>query len=137
MEKKIVSRTEEQKLAMMCIYDALLYSYMNEEFSVEEVMEGVFELPFEEIPLFSKTLVVKSLSHINEIIPVYQANMAKWNFSRLNNLEKAILLMSYANYKFVKESDKSVVINTAVNLSKKYLDKDDYKFVNAILDKVL
>lgn len=110
---------------------------MNEDFSVEEVMEGVFEMPFEEIPLFSRTLVVKSLSHINEIIPEYQANMAKWNFSRLNNLEKAILLMSYANYKFVKESDKSVVINTAVNLSKKYLDKDDYKFVNAILDKVL
>lgn len=110
---------------------------MNEEFSIETLMEGIFEMTFDEIPLFSRSLVVKSLSHINEIIPIYQANMPKWNFSRLNNLEKAILLMSYANYKLLKESDKNVVINTAVILSKRYLDKDDYKFVNAILDKVL
>ncbi len=137
MERQMISRTEEQKLSMMCIYDALLYSYMDEQFSIEELMEGIFNMPFDEIPLFSRSLVVKSLSHINEIIPIYQEKMPKWNFTRLNNLEKAILLMSYANYKYLKESDKNVVINTAIVLSKKYLDKDDYKFVNAILDKVL
>lgn len=137
MERQMISRTEEQKLSMMCIYDALLYSYMDEQFSIEELMEGIFNMPFDEIPLFSRSLVVKSLSHINEIIPIYQEKMPKWNFARLNNLEKAILLMSYTNYKYLKESDKNVVINTAIVLSKKYLDKDDYKFVNAILDKVL
>lgn len=111
---------------------------MGDEFSVEDVMSGVYSLPFEEIPLFSKEIVVKSLSHIDEIKAKYQAKMEKWLFSRLNALEQAILLMSYAHMHYTDDNvDKSVVIDVAVRLAKKYLDRDDYKFVNAILDNVL
>ena len=35
------------------------------------------------------------------------------------------------------EVEKAVVINIAIKLSKAYLGDNDYKFVNAILDKVL
>ena len=33
--------------------------------------------------------------------------------------------------------EKSALINVAVTLAKKYLDEKDYKFINAVLDKVL
>ena len=36
-----------------------------------------------------------------------------------------------------KGADKKVIINEAVNFAKKYADNLDYKFVNAVLDKVL
>ena len=62
-----VSRNKEHELIMISIYDALIYISMGDEFSVEDVMSGVYSLPFEEIPLFSKEIVVKSLSHIDEI----------------------------------------------------------------------
>ncbi len=138
MEKSSdISRNKEHELALFCIYDALTLSESNTTFNVEELMEGIYKLPFNEIPLFSKQLVVKSLSHINEIIPKFQDRMPNWKFSRLNSLEKALLIMSYTNGAILKEANKKVVINTAINLSKKYLDKDDYKFVNAILDKLL
>lgn len=132
-----VSRNKEHELIMVCIYDALVYSSMNEEFNLEEIMEGVFEMPFDEISLFAKSVVVKSLKNINEIIPVFQKNMPKWDFSRLNNLEKSILIMSYTHYKEIGSVDKGVVIDLAVRLAKKYLDNADYKFINAILDNVL
>ncbi len=133
-----VSRNKEHELIMISIYDALIYISMGDEFSVEDVMSGVYSLPFEEIPLFSKEIVVKSLSHIDEIKAKYQAKMEKWLFSRLNSLEQAILLMSYAHIHYTDDDvDKSVVIDVAVRLAKKYLDRDDYKFVNAILDNVL
>ena len=46
--------------------------------------------------------------------------------------------MSYAHIHYTDDDvDKSVVIDVAVRLAKKYLDRDDYKFVNAILDNVL
>lgn len=110
---------------------------IGDEFSVEETLEGVFEMPYEDIPVFSKEIIIKSLSHINEIIPVFQEHMPKWKFSRLNKVAQAILLMSYTNYKLVGDIDKVVVINTAVKLAKLYLDNDEYKFINAILDNVL
>lgn len=136
MENIFLSRNKEHELAMISIYDALTYSSMNEVFSLENIMSGVFDMPYDEIPLFSKTLIIKSLAHINEIKPIFQENMPKWNFDRLNLLEQSILLMSYTHAKEEK-GDKKVIIDIAVRLSKKYLDKDDYKFVNAILDKIL
>ena len=62
--------------------------------------------------------------------------MPKWNFDRLNLVEQSILIMSYT-HKQTQKVDKGIVINIAVKLAKKYLDGDDYKFVNGILDKVL
>lgn len=133
----MLSRNKEHELIMISIYDALLYLEMDEVFSLEDVLEGVYMLPYEDVPLFSKEVVIKSLSNINDIKAKYQVNMPKWKFDRINAIARAILLMSYTNYKIIGGVDKSIVIDLAVRLAKKYLDKDDYKFINAILDKTL
>ena len=136
MESLFLSRNEEHELIMTCIYDALLYSNMDKEFSVEEIMTSVFGVEYDEISFFVKEMVIKSLSHINEIKKVFQDRMPKWSFDRLNLLEQAILIMSYT-HRQTQDTDKRIIINIAVKLAKTYLDKDDYKFVNGILDKVL
>ena len=136
MESLFLSRNEEHELIMTCIYDALIYVNMNKEFSVEEIMCSVFDVEFDEISMFAKEMVVKSLSHFNEIKNIFQEKMPKWSFDRINLVEQSILIMSYT-HKQIENSDKSIIINIAVKLAKKFLDKDDYKFVNGILDKVL
>lgn len=136
MESLFLSRNQEHELIMTCIYDALTYSNMGEEFSVEEILCSVFEVNYDEISFFVKEMVIKSLSHVNEIKKVFQENMPKWSFDRLNLVEQSILLMSYTHRRY-ENSEKSIVIDIAVKLAKKFLDKDDYKFVNAVLDKVL
>ena len=136
MESLFLSRNQEHELIMTCIYDALTYSNMNEEFNVEEIMCSVFEVSYDEISFFVKETVIKSLAHVNEIKKLFQEKMPKWSFDRLNLIEQSILLMSYT-HKQNGETDKRIIIDVAVKLAKKFLDKDDYKFVNAILDKVL
>ena len=136
MESLFLSRNQEHELIMTCIYDALLYADMEQEFSVEEIMTSVFEVNYDEISFFVKEIVIKSLAHLNEIKNIFQEQMPKWKFDRLNLVEQAILIMSYT-HKTTQNVDKSIVINVAVKLAKKYLEKDDYKFVNGILDKVL
>ena len=136
MESLFLSRNQEHELIMTCIYDALVYANMEKEFSVEEVMTGVFGVNYDEISFFCKEMVIKSLAHINEIKRAFQEKMPKWQFDRLNLVEQAILIMSYT-HKNTQKVEKSIVINIAVKLSKKFLEKDDYKFVNGILDKVL
>lgn len=137
-----LSRNKQHELNTICIYDALTYVYSGQEFSVEEIMSSIFEKEYVEIPSFDKEVVIKSLTHLDEIISIFQEKMPKMSFDRLNLLERSILIMSYTNCKFVGGVDKRVVIDTAIKLSKKYLGtdysgKDDYKFVNAILDNVL
>ena len=133
----MISRNQEHELIMISIYDAIIYSEMEEMFSLEDVMEGIYMIPYEDIPFFSREVVIKSLANINDIKAVFQKNMPKWKFDRLNALERAILLMSYTHSKLAETADKKVIIDVAIRLAKKYLDKDDYKFVNAILDKTL
>jgi len=136
MESLFLSRNQEHELIMTCIYDALIYLDMDKEFSVEEIMTSVFEVGYDDISFFAKEIVIKSLAHINEIKKAFQEKMPKWRFERLNLVEQAILIMSYS-HKQTQDVDKSIVINVAVKLAKKYLEKDDYKFVNGVLDKVL
>lgn len=131
-----LTRNKEQELVMFCIYDALIYAGMNEEFSLEDTMSSVFAMDFEDISYYSKAIVIKTLSHINEIKQIFQEKMPKWSFDRLNVVEQSILLMSYTHF-HEEKVDKKIVIDIAIRLAKKYLDADDYKFVNAILDNIL
>ena len=43
----------------------------------------------------------------------------------------------YAHFYYVEKIDKRIVINTAVELAKKYIEEKQAKFINAILDEVL
>lgn len=132
----MISRNQEQEKIMFSIYQYLFYERMNSE-DLKEIMENVFELPYDEIPLFSKEVCVKTLVHQNDFDEVISVNLNKWTLDRINLISHAILLMSMGEIRFTDEISKAEIINIAVNLSKKYSDANDYKFINAILEKIL
>ncbi len=138
MSKSITSRNQQQLIAMNAIYDVLTYKSMGESIDVEGIISDLTDLPYEEAPIYVKAIVLAMIRHYSEEVELLEKNMIKWKFSRLNRVEQAILLLSLSHFFYVdKEVDKGVVINIAVNMAKNYLDGKDYRFVNAILDKVL
>ena len=132
-----VSRNASHEKAMIIIYDALCYQNMGHEFDPRELIESIMDEAYDVVNLYVKQVVIKALINQKVYIDKLQAKMDKWKFDRLNRLNQAILLLSLAHYYGVGEVEKAVVINVAVSLAKKYLDDNDYKFVNAILDNVL
>ena len=133
-----ISRNKQNEKIMFSIYDALMSAKNKDAFDVEQTMTSLFEVAsFDDVPYFSKLVVIKALKNITDIIKEFQAHMPKWDFDRLNLVEQAILIMSYSSNKYTDEIEKPIAISNAILLAKKYLDKDDYKFVNAILDNVL
>ena len=62
--------------------------------------------------------------------------MTNWTFDRINSVAKAIFFVSCSE-NYIDECDKKIIINEGVNLAKKYIPNDDYKYINAILDKVI
>ena len=136
--KQELSRNALQKVAMTAVYDALTQQNMGYPVNVEEIVSSLMDLPYEECDYFVKAAVIFSLKHQQEIIAVFTEHMRNWTFDRLNRVEQAILLLSYVHYFYIDpEVDRAVVINIAGRLSKDYLGDKDYRFVNAILDKVL
>lgn len=133
-----MNRTESQEKALFVIYDILLYAKWEREVDLEWMISGICDAPYEKVNPFVKEMAIAAIKCYHEAIPLYQSHMENWTFDRLNNLEQALLILSYCQYHFDAEKpDKKIIINVAVNLAKKYLDAKDYRFVNAILDKVL
>ena len=131
------SRNANQEKAMIIIYDALTYEEMNINYDIKEIIGDVLGDSYENSDFYVREVVVKALLHEKEIISEIEPKLNKWKFNRLNRLAQAILLLSYAHYKYVEGVDKAIVIDIAVHLAKKYLDDGDYKFINAVLDNVL
>lgn len=135
---KELTRNQLQEKSLFALYAILTYADMKEEVNIEELVSGISETSYAEADPYLKKIVIASLKHLDEIIAVLNAHMNKWTFDRLNRVEQALLLLSYSHYFYVEDTvDKGVVIDVAVKLAKTYLDAKDYKFVNAILDKVL
>lgn len=132
-----ISRNVSQEKAMTILYDALTYEAMGQDYDVQELIADILDTSYEEADFYVKEVVIKALLHKDTYIQKLEEKMEKWKFSRLNRVNQAILLLSCAHYFEIQETDRAVIIDVAVRLSKKFLDDNDYKFVNAILENVL
>lgn len=135
-----LSRNQEQEKIMQVVYGYLFYQVNNKEADVKELMEGVYECEYDSIPTFSKEVVVKSLLNQGEIDELIASHLSeKLRLDRLNIVGHAILLFSIGEVKYCSFDDvsKATMINVAVELAKKYLDDKEYRFINAVLDKIL
>lgn len=132
------TRNQSQEMIMSSLFLYLFNQRNNNPLDAKAVMEAGFDMSFDEIDPYSKECVVKSLLNQDEIDNLIKANLSeKLKLERLNIVAHAILLGSIGQYKYVGEIHKSEMINVAVELAKKYLDDNEYKFVNAVLDKIL
>ncbi len=132
------SRNSLQKIALFAVYDMLTYMEMNQPVDVEMIVSGLCDMPYEDCDPFVKAILILTIAHYGEAVNVFNEHMHKWTFDRLNRVERAILLQAYVHYFYAeKDVDKRVCIDIAIKHAKIYLEDRDYKFVNAILDKVL
>lgn len=106
---------------------------VDSESSAEVSVEG---LDVEE-KTFAEMLITGTLEHIAEIDDVIKNHLSeKWTFERVSKVTLAILRTAIYEMKYLAGSAKSIVIDEAVTIAKRYGADDAYKFVNAILDKI-
>ena len=135
-----ISRNQSHFVIMTVIYDELADFVMGGGASsrnANELIEEIAEAPFDEVDPYIKRSVALTMQHYGEIVDAYKPLLVNWKWERIPLLTQAILLMSYAHFYYVEKVDKKVVINTAVDLAKKYVEEKQAKFINAILDGVL
>ena len=135
-----ISRNQSHFVIMTVIYDELADFVMGGGASsrnANELIEEIAETPFDEVDPYIKRSVALTMQHYGKIVDAFRPMLVNWKWERIPLLTQAILLMSYAHFYYVEKVDKKVVINTAVDLAKKYVEEKQAKFINAILDGVL
>lgn len=130
------TRNKLQELAMICTYQYLFYLKDEDRPSPSEILENVTKENIDDNDKFIKQLFLNVIKNTNELVLLINSALDNWDFERLGLIEKSILLTSLAQGKYLNQP-KEVVIDVAVELSKKYCEDKAYKLINGVLDKVL
>jgi N utilization substance protein B len=85
---------------------------------------------------FARLLIQGTLENIDLIDSSIQARLEHWDISRLSKVDLAILRMSAYALLYQNDIPKSVTIDEAVDISKKYGNSDSYRFINGVLDGI-
>ncbi|MCM8761663.1 MAG: transcription antitermination factor NusB [Candidatus Omnitrophica bacterium] len=77
--------------------------------------------------------VYKNKEDIDALIAKHATN---WELDRMAVIDRNILRFGVCELLFMEGTPPKVAINEAIDIAKKYGDKDSGKFVNGILDKI-
>ncbi len=73
--------------------------------------------------------------HLKEIDEEINSHLKGWEFDRIGKIERAILRLGAYELMFT-DLDRAVVINEALELTKKLADEKATKFINGVLDAI-
>ncbi|NQT32134.1 MAG: transcription antitermination factor NusB [Candidatus Omnitrophica bacterium] len=85
---------------------------------------------------FSDYLVSGVAKHLEELDDVISKYADNWTMERMATIDRNVLRIASFELLFDAEVPPKVAINEAIDIAKKYGDKDSGKFVNGILDKI-
>ncbi|MFP4153551.1 MAG: transcription antitermination factor NusB [Alkalispirochaeta sp.] len=85
---------------------------------------------------FTRLLVHGTLSHVEEIDAMIEAQLEHWDLSRLHRVDFAILRVAAFSLIYQREISAHVTIDEAVELAKELSTDDAYRFINGVLDGI-
>jgi len=126
-------RRLSREMALKVLFQIDLVSTNIEETLKYTFENGKFSDEVKEFTLLLVKGVMSSLSEIDKSINSYTNN---WSLERITNIDRNILRMAIYEILYLKNIPKSVSINEAVELAKKYGTKSSFSFVNGVLGKI-
>ncbi len=108
-------------------------SQFHKNVSHQQYIEDVKQQGEIELDEFSEQLFCLTSEHLSEIDHLIEQSLKGWELLRIPKVSLAVLRISVAQLCYMKDIGDSVVINEAVEISKKFSGDDDYVFVNGSL----
>lgn len=132
------SRMSERRIGRIIACQALYSWSFQQEIDLETLCQ------FEWTPyanrksaiVFAKELILGTIENIEQIDQMIIPKLVGWEFDRISLINKAILRLSIFSLLYSKTVPYAVTIDEAVDLTKLFSEEDDYKFINAVLDKI-
>jgi N utilization substance protein B len=127
-------RTKAREAALKILY-AIDITREGPEKCIENYWSGADE-PEAEVRSYAETLVRGTAANRSAIDAVITECATNWELDRMAVIDRNIIRVAAYELIYEKEMPPKVAINEAIDLAKKYGDKDSGKFVNGVLDKI-
>lgn len=126
------TRSELREKIMVILYQIDIYHERNLPYEIDEVIKDNIDIDNE----FVKSIVYGVVTYKDELDALANSLMKDWTIDRIDKSGAAILRMAIYELKYT-DTPEVVVINEAIELSKKYSDEPVRKIINAVLDKYI
>ena len=126
------TRSELRNIAMIILYQIDIYEDRKVPFEIDEVIKANLEVDNE----FVKDIVYGVTTYKNTLDEIANKYIDGWTIDRIDKTGAAILRMAIYELMYT-DTPEVVVINEAIELSKKYSDDNVRKIINAVLDKII
>ena len=107
--------------------------------SIDQIASTFFEDEEEEdqaVGDFARQLVIRTVEHIERIDQLIQRHAEHWRLDRMATVDRNLLRLAAQEFIFDNETPKSVVINEAIEIARRYSTQDSPQFINGILDSI-
>ena len=94
----------------------------------EKEPEGVVE--------FARRLVKGTVEHVEEIDRLIQRHAEHWRLDRMATVDRNLLRMAVQEFLHDNEIPKTVVINEALEIARRFSSQESPQFINGILDSI-
>ena len=126
-------RREGRELALQ-----MLYAQDSQKGELRETLRGFRDgvEAAQRVREFAEGLVLGVQQHQAEIDAAIRARSKNWSLSRMPRVDLNIMRLATFELLFRSDIPKKVSINEAIEIAKKYGDKESPAFVNGILDEM-
>lgn len=128
------NRTKARECALKILYAVDIRKEPQEEYArVFWESHPAIKDEVKKFAVFLTEGLEKNKTRIDSLISKYATN---WQLKRMPIVDRNILRLATFELLFADDVPPKVAINEAIEMAKKYGDKDSGKFVNGVLDKI-
>ena len=106
--------------------------------SIDQIAATFFESHEEPAAVvnFARLLVTRTVEHIEEIDQAIQRHAEHWRLDRMATVDRNILRLATQEFRYDTETPKTVVINEAIEIARRFSSQESPQFINGILDSI-
>ena len=114
----------------------LLFERIFTDATLEEVMENAVEGRDATLSAYAVELATTADSHQEELDAIIEPKLKKWKLNRISKVSLAALRLAVSELHYEENIPVSVVINEAVELTKRFSGEEDASFVTGVLANI-
>jgi transcription antitermination protein NusB len=117
----------------------MLFSYDVARPSIEELIEtywGEMAEAVEEVREFANDLVIGTVTNLDEIDERIRIRTEHWRIPRMAIVDRNLLRMAVYEFVYQTTTPKTVAINEALEIARRFSTHEATQFINGILDAI-
>jgi N utilization substance protein B len=107
--------------------------------SIDQVAATFFQNQPEESEVvvnFARQLVMNTVEHVEQIDDFIRRHAEHWRLDRMATVDRNILRLAVQEFLYDKETPKTVVINEAIEIARRFSAQESPLFINGVLDSI-